>query len=1484
MPELMLPCVRGTLIGETVHTVIDRQIAYGDELGIPWGVSESCFAITDAHQTYQYRAFGVPGLGLMRGLADDRVVAPYATLLCLAFAPDAAAANVERLIGMGMLGTYGFYDAIDFTPARVPPGEAHVIVRTFMAHHQGMGLVALTNALGSFAMVRRFLSHPEMRATEQLVHERVPKVAPIYPHPAEVAGTVRASAAEAETLRIFTTPDTPFPEVQLLSNGRLHVMVTAAGGGYVRWKDLAVTRWHEDATRDGWGPACYVRDVSSERVWSVTHHPSLATSAAYEAVFLEGRAEFRRSDEDVQTQLEIGVSPEDDVEVRRVRLTNRGRTRRTLEVTSYLEVVLAPPTSDAVHPAFSNLFVETEILRPRSAILATRRKRAPAEQPPWLVHRVTTRAADEDVSFETDRAAFIGRNRSLADPEALHRRVLSGQEGAVLDPCAAIRRTIVLGADETATIDFVTGIAETREAALALCEKYESKRLTDRVLELSWTHAHVTLRELDATDAEAQLYGRLAGAILYANPIRRAPSSLIARNRRGQSGLWGYGISGDLPIVLLRIGDQQKLALLRELVRAHAWWRLKGLAVDLVVWNEDQSGYRQALHDQIVAIVSAGPEAHVLDRTGGIFVRRADQISDEDKLLLQSTARVSLADSDGTLAEQLDSRGRGERRQVPRFIPTGSRSAAPPAAAASQGSELLLFNGLGGFSKDGREYVIELPPGVSTPLPWSNVIANPFGGTVVTESGAAYTWAENAHELRLTPWYNDPIQDASGEAFYLRDDESGHAWSPSPFPARAAHTYTVRHGLGYSVFELEEAGIRSELTVFVARDAPVKLFVLRLENRSGRTRGLSVFGMVEWVLGEQRSRCASQVVTEIDGATGAILARNPLNHEFPRRTAFFDVSERARTVTGSRTEFLGRNSTLVRPDAMRRVRLSNRVGAGLDPCGAIQTAVELEDGADREITFVLGAGKDIDEARAHLARYRSPHVTARSLAEVMHQWRRLTGALQVETPDPTLDLLVNGWLPYQVQGARIWGRSGYYQSGGAYGFRDQLQDVLALLHHDPRIAREQIVRAARHQFVEGDVQHWWHPPIGRGVRTRISDDYLWLPYAVALYVEHTGDQALLDELAPLLAGRPLNPDEESYYDLPARSEESCSIYEHCVRAIRHGLRFGEQGLPLIGSGDWNDGMNLVGIQGKGESVWLAFFLADVLTRFAVLADARSDAEFVELCKRTTSALRDAIETHAWDGAWYRRATFDDGTPLGTATADECRIDCLPQSWAVLTGLVDPQRARQAMQSVDENLVRRDAGIVQLLTPPFEHSSHNPGYIQGYVPGVRENGGQYTHAAVWTAMAFAALGDRERAWELFRMLNPLSGRDVQTYKVEPYVVAADVYANPQHVGRGGWTWYTGSAGWMLRFVLESLLGIRRQGHVLTFAPLFPEGWTRFRVHYRFEETLHHITVENRGGREATRITVDGVLQRTAVLALASDGAEHEVVVECGPSVV
>lgn len=1482
MPLLVMPTYDNTLLDQTHKGVVLKQIDYGNKRNVPWGVSESGYNMIDAAMNYQYRAFGVPGLGLKRGLGEDLVIAPYATIMALMVMPPEATENLQLMAQKGFEGNYGFFEAIDYSSARLPRGQEYAIIQSYMVHHQGMSLLSLSYLLLNQPMQKRFINDVQFQATLLLLQERIPRVSTTNAPALHIAEQGSVNKETDTPIRVINTPHTPIPEVQLLSNGRYHVMITNAGGGYSRWKGISVTRWREDATTDNWGNFCYIKDVESNDSWSSAYQPLLKEGEHYEAVFSQGRAEFRRRDFSLETHTEIVVSPEDDVELRRVHITNRSRRKRLIEVTSYAEVVLASPVADAAHPAFSNLFVQTELHQQHHAILCTRRPRSQSENNPAMFHLMKAYKADvKNISYETDRMKFLGRGNTIHQPAVLQKsEPLSGSQGSVLDPVIAIRYLIEIDPQKTAVIDMVTGIADTKEICMDMVDKYQDKFLVDRGFELAWTHSQVVLRQINATESDAQLYGKLASAVIYVNPALRADPEIIARNNRGQSGLWGYAISGDIPIVLVQIENAANIELVKQLIQAHAYWRMKGLAVDLVIWNEDHGNYRHTLQGEIQALVAPLVGVQIKETAGGVFIRSAEQVSNEDRILFQTVARVVLSDRFGSLEEQI-SRITKVKQVIPYFTPL--RFYPSTFTTVSLPKDLQFFNGTGGFTSDGKEYVVMTDSEKVTPVPWCNVVANGDFGSIISESGQCYTWTENAHEFRLSPWNNNPVGDLEGECYFMRDEESGKFWSPAPLPVRSKAPYITKHGFGYSVFEHSEDGIYSTMTLFVDLVSGVKFTVIKLHNQSGRARKISVTGYVEWVLGEFRTKTQMHVVTYTDVAAGSIFAKNAYNTDFENRVAFFDA-DGMDSFTCDRKEFIGRNGTIRNPEAMNKVKLSGRSGAALDPCAAIQSVFEFGIDEKHEMIFKLGAAKTHTDAANILEEFKTSASVQQSLNKVKNYWQQTLGTLQVQTPDAALNIISNGWLNYQALACRVWGRSGYYQSGGAFGFRDQLQDVLSLLHAKPEIARKQILLNASRQFIEGDAQHWWHPPFGRGVRTTCSDDFLWLPFAVIKYITYTNEEAILDEQVGFLEGRLLNHDEESYYDLPVSSTQTADLYTHCVKAIERGLRFGVHGLPLIGSGDWNDGMDKVGEEGKGESVWLAFFLYKILIGFADIANARNDQPFGNKCLQEAEKLKHNIEAHAWDGDWYRRAYFDDGTPLGSIQNDECSIDSIAQSWSVLSGAGNPDKIKTAMLSASRHLVKKEAGIIQLLDPPFDKSLLNPGYIKGYVPGVRENGGQYTHAAIWFVMALMHLKDKQQGWELLQMINPVNRSNdeatVQKYKVEPYVMAADVYAEESHLGRGGWTWYTGSAGWMYQLITEFFLGIDKRGDRLYFDPCLPDEWKGFTMQYRYVNTMYDIEIVVTDTQRIGDITIthNGNLTNEPFLLLTNDNDEHKVTVQ------
>lgn len=1493
MPLLVMRESVGSLLEQTTRAVVRRQVEYGAQLHVPWGISESAFNARDLNLTYQYSNFGVPGLGLKRGLSENIVIAPYATGLATMIDAPAAVRNFSLLTASGGRGTYGWYEALDYTPSRIPIGEKVAVVRAYMAHHQGMTLVAIADTLCNGVMRARFHAEPIIQATELLLQERIPRdVAVAYPRAEEVeiAGKVRELAIPF--MRRFHSPHDSIPRTHLLSNGRYAVMITAAGSGYSRWRDLSTTRWHEDVTCDSSGSYVFLRDVHSGDVWSAGYQPSGAEPDSYEVAFSEDRAEIIRRDGTLTTTLEVAVSPEADAEVRRVSIANHGSYSREVEFTSYSEVVLAPSAADAAHPAFSKLFIHTEFVADVGTLLATRRLRSPGEPQVWAAHLAVVEGESVgNLQFETDRSHFLGMGRGIRKPVVLEDGgPLSNTVGDVLDPIFSLRRRIRIAPGAIGRVAFWTLVAPSRTEALDLADKHLDASAYERAATLAWTHARIQLHHLGVAPEEAHIFQQLANHILYSNLTLRPLSDTLRRNTSPQSTLWAHGISGDLPIVLVRTDEAEDLEIVKQLVRAHEYWRIKQLAVDLVIINEHPSSYAEDLQDALHTMVRSNQSRTPSmgeGVSGAIFVLQAGLLSVEDRILLQSVARVVFVTRRGSLSEQI--------RRVEAFRPfvaSRPKRSALKAYQSRQSSprrlELDFFNGIGGFANDGSEYATVLNEGQWTLAPWINVIANSSFGFQVSAVGSGYTWSVNSRQNQITQWSNDPVGDSPSEAFYCRDQDSGELWCPTALPIREKSPYIAYHGQGYSRFEHTAHGIELDLEQFVPLKDPIKISRLKITNGSGRSRRLSVTAYVEWALGASRAAGAPFVFTEIDPATKAMLARNCWNIDFGQRVAFADLRGRQNSWTGDRTEFLGRNGDLEYPAALASEKgLSNQVGAGLDPCGALQTFIELKANSATEIVFLLGEADTAAEAISLITRYRTADLNA-VLRGVTQHWDEVLGTVQVKTPDRAMDLMLNRWLIYQTLACRLWARAGFYQASGAYGFRDQLQDVMALSISKPELTREHLLRAAARQFLEGDVQHWWLPTSGQGVRTRISDDRVWLAYVAVHYIEVTGDLGVLDMMVPFLEGSILRPGENESSFQAMESEDRATLFEHCARALDGSLAVGEHGLPLFGTGDWNDGMNRVGERGKGESIWLGWFLYASLLMFSEFAIARGEQNRCARWREHAVSLRKSLEQHGWDGGWYRRGYFDDGTPLGSISNAECRIDSIAQSWGVISKAADPNRAATGMAAASEHLIRRDEKLALLFAPPFTQGEPDPGYIRGYPPGLRENGGQYTHAATWSVIAFAMLGEGDHAYDLFALLNPISHSsthaDIHRYKVEPYVMSADIYSNPQHIGRGGWTWYTGSAGWMYRAGLESILGFRLHGATLLIDPCIPKAWRGFEIVFRYRSARYEIAVSNPSGvnRRVCEMTLDGNLisQSAGRVSLVDDGVTHRVQVVLG----
>ena len=1493
MPRLLLRCPPETLLGQSERAAIDVQRDYGRRHGVPWGVSESGFSAQDPDRKYRYRAFGVPGLGVRRGLARDMVVAPYATMIALPLRPYPAIKNLRALEELGALGRYGFFEAVDFTAERIPVGARFESVRSYMAHHQGMGLAALGNALCDDMLVGYFHDDEMMRTVEHLLSERIPWELPREePRREDSAAEPPALAHDRPALAPWgPLPAPDGPGLHAISNTTMTLRADAAGSLGLWWHRHLLTRGlgGSDAPGGAGGCSVYLQDRDEAALWGLG--PAQAGGDEdLRVVFHQHLVETHLRNRGIAMSVLDGICPGDDIAMRRVSLVNETDRPRRIRLTSAGEVILAPVDGHERHPAFSRLFVASDHLPDLQALLFTRRGRRPEERHPVILHRMV---CDDDsarvIGFETDRRTFLGRYGSADRPAALcGGEGLSGTTGWTLDPVCALQAEVTLAPHGHAELAFVTIAAESRARAERCAWRFATLSTLDWSFEAAGVQAARSVQRLGLAPASLPAVQGLLSHVLRPGAQARPdlPEAGVAEaDASTQHDLWAHGISGDAPILLLRVGEGRASPLTEVVLAAHGLWRAAEIEIDLVLLHEGVPGYVEPVRERVLGQIRDAGAHELVGHRGGVHPVARDPARPELAAAVERAASVTLDAEDGTIEAQLERLAR-HAPDPPELEPLHApeRRDAEPVGFASA----TPANGYGDFDPESGDYLIEAGPESPTPAPWANVLANPGFGTIVTEAGLGWSWALNSGENRLTPWLNDPVADPQVEALYLRDEGSSHVWTPTPRPAGAAPC-RVRHGPGSTVWESHHDGLDQRLTAFVACDEPVKLVRLSLRNTGAQTRRISATYYAEWLLAALPGRADPFLCARFDPGARILTARNTRNPVFAGRVAFLAASMPPHGVCCSRPRFLGPQGDRSRPAALRRRGLGEASDCLGDACAAFQIELDIAPGESVECHFVLGQGADAGEAAALAERWRDADRVEAEFKRLKEQWRERLGAVQVSTPDASFDLMINRWLPYQTRAARLDARAGFYQAGGGIGFRDQLQDVLALLHGDPATARRHILRAAEAQFEEGDVLHWWHPPEMRGVRTRITDDLLWLPYVSARYVEATGDSAILSEALPYLRAPELEPDEHDRFAVFEPTQERWPLLDHCERALERAHRLGADGLPLIGTGDWNDGMDRIGARGRGQSVWLGWFLIAAIDGFLELCEGAEHTEPVTRWQERREELRRAVEESGWDGAWYLRAIDDDGEPWGSAANEECRIDSIAQSWAVLSGAGEPARAQQALNAAARELMPREGRIVRLLTPPFDTTHRDPGYIRSYPPGIRENGGQYSHAAAWLGIAFALSGDGDRAREVFDRLNPAlhatTPEEARRYLTEPYAMAADIGGAAPHVGRGGWSWYTGAAAWGWRLGVEYILGLQPRPDGVEIRPCLPGDWEGFSARLERDGAVLEIRCRRVAGLDPSemRVSVDGSRVVGARIGFPAAGTTRKVELEIAPAV-
>lgn len=1508
MPYQIMKSFNNTIWSLTYSSVIKAQRTYGDKKDVPWGISESAYYVFDLNQVYQYKAFGVPGIGLKRGLDEELVISPYSSIMTLPLDTKASLENLKNLYDINAYGRYGFIEAIDYSEGKDNSKE----VRCYMVHHLGMSLLALDNVINNNILKERFHNIPEIKSAEILLKEKVPEYI-VFDRDVDVS-TYNKKIVEREEFipRVFKGSKKENPEVLLLSNGSYSTMISDSGSGYSKKNDMTVYRWKGDSTSDSSGMFFYIKNLNSNDYWSATYEPCKEEKDDYLVEFTLDKARFERNDGNISTKYEVMLSSEDNLEFRKITLKNNGEKQRTLEITSYLEVTLQSFEGDAVHPSFSNLFISTEYDEEAKALIGNRRPRAEGAITHYIFHNlVSNKELEGDITYETSRLNFIGRNRNLKSPKVMDNDApLQNTVGTVLDPIMSIRCRVTLKPGEEESIYYLTGVGESKEEVLSLIDKYKDIPIIEKSLDAYNYSNSLELKHIGIRSAQANIYQSLAAYLLYLHSGRKNREDYIRNISMNQENLWAYGISGDLPIILLVIYSEEDIDLLRQTINMHYYFRNKGIKCDLIIYNEEEVSYEEPLQKDIISTINNSLEREYINKSGGLFIHNKATMNEEVRDFLIGISRIYIDSQKGNLSKQLieavnynydkyknseavapinrikvninegdyiKSFGKKEDKlktedliekellkealDIKKFkentnIDNYEKSFDFKESLVAFNEELEeeldldFFNGYGGFNKKDKSYVIKLKDYANTPAPWINVISNKDFGFHISEVGSTYTWCGNSRENKITPWSNDWVIDPSGEALYIRDNASGAYFTITPMPVRDGGEYIIKHSFGYSTFKHTAYSIKGEMKVFSPNNEKLKICKVKLKNLSTNDRNLSLFYYAQLVLGVYNYGSSKYISTK--KKDNYIYGINPYSKYFGKLKAYLSIQgEEKQFFTGDRKNFIGIGEDLSNPKALSETNLNNLSGSIYDPCLASQLNINLEAGEEKEIVILLGEEEEEALIEEKINKYKAIENVYTALEEVKEYWSNFLGNIQVKTPDTSMDYLLNGWLMYQTLSCRYLSRTAFYQSGGAYGFRDQLQDSMSIGILNPSITREQILRSASRQYLEGDVQHWWHPIINSGIRTRFSDDLLWLPYVTIEYIKSSGDYSILDEKAPYLEDEPLKSGEDERYTIVNVSNKEGSIYEHCLKAIDRGLKFGNHNIPLMGSGDWNDGMSTVGNKGKGESVWVGWFLYKILDGFEELCRYKNDVEKSQEYEGFKGFIKENLEKEAWDGGWYRRAYFDNGKPLGSRENDECKIDSIAQSWAIISKAAKEERAIEAMEAVDRYLVDKDKGLIKLLAPPFDKSSLEPGYIKGYVAGVRENGGQYTHAAVWVILALTKLGMGSKAWKYYNMINPINHSNTELearrYKVEPYVMCADVYIKEPHGGRGGWSWYTGASGWMYKVGIEDILGLKKvEGKGYIIKPCVPDEWKEYEINIKNKLEDYNILI--RRGKE------------------------------------
>lgn len=1478
MPNINIKKYPGSLLDESCKFLIMSQQEYSKKLGIPWGISESAFNLKDLNSNYQYKAFGVPWLGLKRGLGDEKIITPYASAMALTEQPKEVVANLKEIQEQGMDGKYGLYEALDYTPERLSTKRKNAAVKTYMAHHQALILLSINNLVNDNVLQKRFMHNPEMEAVDILLQERMPINVITTKEVKEKIEKLKYTDYEPYTERVYTEVNNHMVNSNVISNEDYTVCVNDRGEGYSEYKNIIINKYKE--TDDySQGIMFYLKNIKTQEIWTPTKMNNQTGPEKYEIHFMPDSCKYIGIKDNIITKLKIVISPNEPVEIRNLEIENRGNEEEIIEVTGVLEPVLSSKEQEYAHPAFNKLFLKTEYLQETGSILVERKSRTGNSNMYMGVNLYTEDENIGELEYETDRAKLIGRT-NLGIPKMIANSTpFSRNLGIVPDLEIGMKRTMKVAPGEKVSISLIIAVSEEKEKIEENISKYKNEEHIKRVFEISKIRVEEETRYLGIKGKEIEKYQKILSFMLFQNPTKKLYINRLSNRKYNQADLWKYGISGDLPILLLKIKDVNDIYVVEDLLKAYEYFRTKNILIDLVILNEEENIYEKYVKEGIERKIQNRQLAYMQNVKGGIFIINSKEIQDEG--ILEFKANLVIDAHEGNIAtvlkymekdyiESIKNIGNIETQEIEEQIETAGKNFVT--------DELKYYNEYGGFTADGREYVIRINKEHKLPTTWSHIIANQSFGTIVTENIGGFTWSRNSRLNRLSSWNNNPVIDVPSEAIYLKDMKNGKEWSLGALPMPDDKDYYIKYGFGYANYEHVSDNILQSVDIFVPVEDKVKINIIRLKNVLPDKRKLKLIYYIKPILGEDEMKTMGNISLKHEG--NILIAENIYAEDLVKNLSFVSSSEKIKSFTGNKKSFIGSGS-LANPEALNKISLNGENSLGQTPCIAMELEIELEEFESKEIVLLFGEGTDKTEIQEYIQKYSEPEKAQKALQEVKQFWFDKLNTVQVKTPIESINIMLNGWAAYQTIACRLWARSGYYQSGGAFGFRDQLQDTLGVKFIDIELMKKQIIKHAEHQFIEGDVEHWWHDESGKGIRTRFSDDLLWLVYLTEEYIEFTGDYSILDEEIAYIEGPCLEKGTDECYDTHPSTTQKETLYMHCIRAIEKATNLGNHNLPKIGSGDWNDGFSTVGNKGIGESVWLAFFLYDILQRFIPICEDKEDEERIPKYKGTMETLKQAVNEQAWDGRWYKRAYTDEGKAIGSMENEEARIDSIAQSWSVISDAGEKEKQQIAMEEAENQLIDKENAIIKLLDPPFEKSDLNPGYIKSYLPGVRENGGQYTHAALWLVWAMAILKQGNKAVEYYKYITPIEHartREIANkYKVEPYVIVADMYGAQNLIGRGGWTWYTGSSSWYIKVGLENILGLQIKNDTLTIKPCIDSNWKEYSIRYRYKTSIYNIKIKNPNGKQSGVTTFKHNGQEIAKqqIKLIDNGAINEI---------